>query len=84
MTGRDLIIYILKDHLEDEPIFKDGKPIGFLTEDEVATRLGVGKASIDAMFKLEILPGVKIDETVYIFGDYESWLRGEYEKKKNT
>ena len=29
ITGRDLINYILTNHLENEPIFKDGKPIGF-------------------------------------------------------
>lgn len=81
MTGKDLIIYILKNDLEDEPIVKDGKFIGFLTDIEVASRLCVGVATVHAMMDLGILPGVKIGETIYIFGDYESHLRGEHEKK---
>ena len=30
MTGRDLILYILTNKLEDEPILKDGKFIDFI------------------------------------------------------
>ena len=34
MTGRELILYILSNGLENEPVFKDGKFIGFMTEEE--------------------------------------------------
>ena len=36
MTGRDLIVYIMLNKLEDEQVFKDGKLLGFLTEAEAA------------------------------------------------
>ena len=41
MTGRDLIIYILENGLEDEPVFKDGKFIGFITTGEAAVQCNV-------------------------------------------
>ena len=36
MTGRDLIIYILENNLENEPVYKDGRLLGFLTVTEAA------------------------------------------------
>lgn len=46
MTGRDLIVYILANHLEDEPIFKDGKFIGTLGIEEAAAKLDAGNATL--------------------------------------
>lgn len=66
VTGRDLIVYILENGLEDEPVFKDGKFIGFITDTEAAVRLKTGVATVQAMCNLEILPGVKIGEKLYI------------------
>lgn len=66
MTGRDLIIYILENSLEDEPVFKDGKFIGFITDAEAAVRLKTGISTVQAMCNLKILPGVKIGEKFYI------------------
>ena len=42
MTGRELIIYILENDLENEPVFQDDKLIGFLNEREAAVKLNVG------------------------------------------
>lgn len=46
MTGKELIIYILANSLEDEPVFKDGKFIGFITAREAAAKMDVGEATI--------------------------------------
>lgn len=78
MTGRDLILYILANHLEDKPVFENGVFIGFKSIDEVAIELGTGVASAEVLFKLGVLPGIQVGETVYIFGDYK--LRGEHEE----
>ena len=82
ITGRDLINYILTNHLENEPIFKDGKPIGFLTVEEAAVKLKVGTETVKVLFNVGFLPGMRIGETIYIFGDYEAMysMRGVYEK----
>lgn len=42
MTGRDLIIYILQNNLEDEEMFIDAKCLGFLDENDVAAKFEVG------------------------------------------
>ena len=51
MTGRDLIIYILENHLEDEELFKDGKLPGLMTYEEAAVKFDVGKETIIACVK---------------------------------
>lgn len=69
MVGRDLIIYILQNHLEDEPVFKDGKFVGFMTTIEAAVKYDVGVASIESLFKLGLLDGVMIGDEIYIRSD---------------
>lgn len=66
MTGRDLILYILMNNLEDEPVVKDGKPVGFLTVAEAAVKFGVGEATIMAWITLGTLIGVRIGSVIYI------------------
>lgn len=65
MTGRDLIIYILENNLEDAPMFEDGKILGFMNVDEAALKLNVGPATIKTWFELEAIPGVKIGGEIY-------------------
>ena len=69
MTGKDLIIYILQNGLEDEPVFKNGKFIGFLTVDEAALKFHVGPDTIKAWYQLKVLKGVKVGDVIYIFAD---------------
>lgn len=61
MTGKDLIVYILKNNLENEPVFKDGRLLGFLTVEQAAIRLDVGVETINTMIKLGM-----IDEPIKI------------------
>lgn len=69
MTCRDLMIYILSNGLEDEPIFKDGTFVGFMSEEEAAAKLRVGVASIRAGFELGIFQGFKLGQQVFILKD---------------
>lgn len=66
MTGRDLIIYILENNLEDAPVFADGRFIGFITELEAAVKFNVGTATIRLWVERKILSGIKIGEMYYI------------------
>lgn len=79
MTGKDLIIYILQNNLEDEPIVKDGKFIGLLTDVEFATRLNVGVATVHTMIKLGTIDSVQIGGSIYIFDKFHE-LRGDHEQ----
>lgn len=57
MTGRDLIIYILSNHLEDEEIFKDGTFVGFVTLGKAAELLGVGLETVRVSIALGLITG---------------------------
>lgn len=48
MTGRELIIYILQNGLEDKPVFENHKLIGHFTVEEFAVKCGVGQATVYA------------------------------------
>lgn len=65
MTGKQLIIYILQNNLEDEGIFKDGIFIGLMSEKEAAARFNVGVATIRVWYMTGMLRGIEIGEEVY-------------------
>lgn len=73
MTGRDLIIYILENNLENEPVYKDGRLLGFLTVTEAAVEFGVGQSTIKALVEKGRLRGTKIGGELYIPVN-EKWL----------
>lgn len=64
MTGRDLIVYILNNHLEDKPIYHNGRLLGFITVEEMAEHLGVGLATARAMALMNRLDYICIGDTV--------------------
>ena len=66
MTGRDLIIYILENHLEDEEFFKDGKIPGLLTYEEAAVKFNVGTFTIKAWVGCGYLKSITIYGNHYI------------------
>lgn len=70
MTGRELIIYILQNGLEDEPVFKNGRFIGFVTPEEVAVQSGVGTATVCAWVHQGRLHSEAIREGIYIPADF--------------
>lgn len=57
MTGRELIVYIMENHLEDEEVFKDGRLLGFMNTIESAIKFDVGYATINAWINTGMLPG---------------------------
>ena len=66
MTGRDLILYILQNGLEDEPVFKNGKFIGFVTPEEVALQSHVGLATVHVWIHQGRLESEAVKEGLYI------------------
>lgn len=66
MSGRDFIIYILENHLEDELLFENGKFIGFITVEEAAVKFNVGVETIKAYASLGYLKAVIVDNALYI------------------
>jgi excisionase family DNA binding protein len=69
MTGRDLILYILSNNLEDEPVFQNGKFIGFITAAEAAAKMNVGVPTICVWVAQHQLNGIRIGDQIYIPAD---------------
>ena len=65
MTGRDLIIYILQNHLEDEDIFKDGYFIGFMSIEQVAAKFEVGVATVHHWYSMGLIEGFEFGDALY-------------------
>ena len=76
MTGRELIIYIMMNHLEDEEIIQNGTIVGFMTVEEAAAKMDVGVATIEVWVALGHLKGVLIGDKIYIPANSESPLKG--------
>lgn len=66
MTGREYVMYILQNGLENEQIFQDGKLIGFMTVGEAAMKFDVGPETIILWVKMNMLKGVYIGNVLYI------------------
>lgn len=77
MTGRELIIYIMENGLEDEPVFKDGSFIGFMTASEAAVKMNVGVATIYVWASQKRLDGVFVGDILHIPADATAPIRNE-------
>lgn len=80
MTGRDLIMYILENGLENEQVFSNGKFLGFLTLEETAIKFDVGVETVIAWHRLNMIPGILIGGTLYIPGNTEDPRNKKLEK----
>ena len=70
MTGRDLIVYILTNHLENAEI-RNGKLMvsgnDFMKDEQVASILGVGMATIRVWYENDFFEGaVREDGVIYV------------------
>ena len=71
MTGKDLIVYILRHNLENEEVLKDGIFVCFLNEKQAAAKFEVGVETIKVWYALGLLEGFEIDEHLYFSRDLE-------------
>ena len=55
MTGKELILYILQNDLENEIVIEEGIFIGAINEEKAAIKFDVGIATIQAWRKCGIL-----------------------------
>ena len=65
MTGKELIIYILQNDLENETVIKDGIFVWLMNEEEAAAKFGVGISTIKAWHACGMLSGTKINDHLY-------------------
>lgn len=69
MTGRELIMFILENKLEDEIVIRNGIFIGFMDEYETAAMFDVGVATVRTWYDMGKLSGVKIGDHLYFLRD---------------
>lgn len=69
MTGKELILYILQNNLEDTIVLDNGVFIGFMTEQDVAVKFGVGIATVRAWYQCKMLQGTQIGDSLYFKSD---------------
>lgn len=67
MKGRDLIIFILQNNLEDKDIFIDNCLVGFMSIEQAAVKFGVGQATVEVWCHCGAIPCVQFGETFYIY-----------------
>lgn len=84
MTGRDLILYILSNGLENEPVYQNGTLLGFLTEIEAASTFGVGPATIQMWVERGQLDAIKIGDSWYIPKNQQNPLERTINEKNKT
>lgn len=77
MTGRDLIIYIMQNNLEDEVVLKDGFFVGFMDENEAAAKFGAGVETIRVWYSLRMLDGIRVGKKLYFFKNIPDPRKGE-------
>lgn len=69
MTGKELIIYILQNDLEDMPVSIDGSFLGFLNTKQAAAKFNVGEATVRIWYQLKAIDGIMIGNELYILPD---------------
>lgn len=69
MTGKELILYILQNNLENTIVLEDGFFVGFMTETEAAVKFDVGVEQIKAWYSCKMLKGTRIGDSLYFRKD---------------
>lgn len=80
MTGREIVIYIMQNGLEDEEVFKNGIFIGLMDEKEAALKFNVGTSTIRTWWVMRKLPGFYINDKLYFFKDVQDPRKNDEER----
>ena len=66
ITGRELILYILENKLEDSPVILDGGFLNLITVEQAAVEAKVGVETVLAGVALGMLRSIKVGKQIYI------------------
>lgn len=69
MTGKELIMYILQNNLENVTVLENGFFVGFMTEEEAAVKFNVGIETIRAWYNCKWIKGTQIGDALYFLKD---------------
>lgn len=68
MTGKDLVLYIIKNNLLDANLDVQLRNV-FFTVEEAAVKMGISVASLQDMLKLGLIDYLVFDEVIYLHKD---------------
>jgi len=70
MTGRELMIFILENHLEDVELLRDEQTIvdilDLVTVDKKAAECGVGPVTVETWIRTGCMSGIEINGVKYV------------------
>lgn len=66
MLGRELVTYIMNNHLMDKEVFEDGKLIGYLSDAEAAEKFDVGVYTIHVWVNQGKMKGIRVNDTIFV------------------
>lgn len=66
MTGKDLIIYILENDLENEDLFSHNFAPLFISAEKAAVKWNCGTATVKAMIEIGKVKGAKIGNEYFV------------------
>lgn len=69
MTGKDIVLFILKYDLLNTKIDGLGGKELFLTIDEAAVKMGVSTTSLQDMIKLGLIDYIEFNDDIYLYKD---------------
>lgn len=69
MTGKELILYILQNNLENTIVLEDGFFVGFMTAEEASVKFNVGVETIRTWYKCKWLIGIQVGDSLYFRKD---------------
>ena len=75
MTGKELILSILQNGLENEEVLNNGNFVGFISEEEAAEKFNVDVSTVKLWRKLGLIKGIRL-------GDSEFFLKNVQAPKK--
>lgn len=71
ITGKDLIIYILQNGLENDNVFENGIFVGLMSMEEAAVKFNVGVATVEFWYATGIIDGITAGDKIYFRKDLE-------------
>jgi hypothetical protein len=74
MTGKELIIYILQNNLEDKVVLSNGIFTGIMDAEQAAAKFGVGVATVQTWYQLGMIPGFTMGGSLFFMKDVENPL----------
>lgn len=83
MTGKELIMYILRNDLENEIVLDKGIFLGFINEEEAAAKFEVGIATLKVWYALGWINGYMIGDSIFFPKDIADPREKEREAERN-